>query len=253
MTNQDPIKALLEAPFSAIEIHWRTAGEKGDRVRLLAYLDARAVQRRLDEVFGVFGWQSRAIQMGSKIIGCELLVNGNDNPKNEPLWIRKSDVSDVTDIEPGKGAYSTAFKRAAASGLGIGRYLYDLGETLTDIVEWGMGTHSFKRKSGQWANYTPPVLPSRMVPQDEQGADQPPPGSASVDQGPTPAAQPPGGSQDSGPMTAAAEAVAVPNCECGIPATSFTSKKPQSVGRRFFCCAKERMDASRCDFFEWAK
>ena len=51
-------------------------------------------------------------------------------------WIKKSDGSGATDIEPVKGGLSGALKRAA-SVLGIGRYLYSLEGKWVDIKPRG--------------------------------------------------------------------------------------------------------------------
>jgi hypothetical protein len=47
----------LAAPFPADEVEWRPSGKAGanQRTSLVAYVDARTVQNRLDEVVGVGG------------------------------------------------------------------------------------------------------------------------------------------------------------------------------------------------------
>src|SRR5258707_14232431 len=48
----------LAAPFPADDVNWRPAGKGGanQRTTVVAYVDARAVQDRLDAVLGPLGW-----------------------------------------------------------------------------------------------------------------------------------------------------------------------------------------------------
>ena len=105
----------LNRPFK--RIHFRPGGGG----KKLAYIDARDVQRRLDEVFGWDGWQTYYDETQSGRVICRLSVYDSD--KGE--WITKSDCAGDTAVEGEKGAASDAFKRAAVS-FGIGRYLYNM-------------------------------------------------------------------------------------------------------------------------------
>ena len=115
------IEYKLKKPFPVNKVHWRN-GKNGMK---LAYIDARDVQHRLDEVFGVMGWQ------------CEYSVQGNSYCCSISAWddekcmfITKSNGAGQTNFEGEKGGYSDAFKRAAVL-FGIGRYLYSVkGSTL---------------------------------------------------------------------------------------------------------------------------
>ena len=53
----------LRQPFRNEDIEWRiqSSGVKDNRAwaKVLAYVQARAIQERLDEVFGILGWQVR--------------------------------------------------------------------------------------------------------------------------------------------------------------------------------------------------
>tara|TARA_R100000963_G_C4625243_1_gene91637 strand:+ start:410 stop:718 length:309 start_codon:yes stop_codon:yes gene_type:complete len=71
---------------------------------------------RLDEVFGVGGWQSRFEWVGNRMM-CKLSAEVSG------LWVCKSDGADDSNIEGAKGGISDALKRAAVQ-FGIGRYLY---------------------------------------------------------------------------------------------------------------------------------
>jgi hypothetical protein len=92
-----------------------------EKVQLLAYIDARAVQARLDAVVGPFGWSTtfRAGPGGGIICRLELVMPETGE------WVSKEDGAENTDIEAVKGGVSDAFKRAAVNW-GVGRYLYSL-------------------------------------------------------------------------------------------------------------------------------
>lgn len=117
---QDAILKQLKEPFRPEFIKWRVGQTTKDKTKAaaLAYLDAREVYKRLDDVCGCGGWQSKLIEIKDGFT-CELsiLIDGQ--------WITKSDSADFTDIESIKGGASSALKRAAAVW-GIGRYLYYL-------------------------------------------------------------------------------------------------------------------------------
>lgn len=108
----------LQAPFQAGEIEWRviTAGMSGKPYAIIApYVDARAVTRRLDEVFGM-GWKNE-ITLTPEGAVCTLMVYVDGE------WIHRTDGANYTKVEPVKGGISDALKRAAAL-YGIGKYLY---------------------------------------------------------------------------------------------------------------------------------
>ena len=73
---------------------------------MLAYVDARIVQNRLDEVVGFENWQCKHISYGPKTI-CHLGIKLNGE------WIWKSDGAGDTNVEADKGAISDSLKRAA--------------------------------------------------------------------------------------------------------------------------------------------
>jgi hypothetical protein len=112
--------SALAAEFPRDAVSWRaqTVSKNGDKGLALAYIDARDVMRRLDEVCTPGGWQDRYEVHGGKTI-CYLSIQVGDQ------WVTKADGSGDSDIEEEKGAISGAFKRAAAKW-GIGRYLYDI-------------------------------------------------------------------------------------------------------------------------------
>lgn len=120
--------AALEYPFAASEIEWRVLRATKDKTKgqVAAFIDSRAIQKRLDDVLGRENWQNRLCTVPGKDNGgtthiCEISIFYADRGE----WITKSDGAGCTDIEPIKGGLSNAFKRAA-SMWGIGRYLYNL-------------------------------------------------------------------------------------------------------------------------------
>ena len=104
-------------------MNWRPAGKGGanQRTTVVAYVDARAVQDRLDAVLGPLGWAFdwQAIHVDDKgdvtIAKGVLTVEG----------VSKSDVGPASPYEPSKGAVSDALKRTAVLW-GVRRYLYTL-------------------------------------------------------------------------------------------------------------------------------
>ncbi len=88
----------------------------------LAYIDARDVMRRLDEVCGPDGWQDEYTETPKGRVICQIGICVNTELDK---WVWKSDGAGDTDVEGDKGAISDAFKRAAVKW-GIGRYLYDM-------------------------------------------------------------------------------------------------------------------------------
>jgi hypothetical protein len=83
----------------------------------VAYVDARAVQRRLDDVCGA-KWQSLYYDVGSMLF-CKIGIQIEDE------WIWRSDTGSESNVEKEKGHSSDAFKRAAVMW-GVGRFLYDM-------------------------------------------------------------------------------------------------------------------------------
>ena len=104
-------------------------------------MDARAVQKRLDEVVGAFNWKNvySLWHDNSQICGISIF---NDD-RNE--WITKFDGAENSDIEPIKGGLSDSFKRAATVW-GIGRYLYEIDGVWVEIEPKG---RSFAIKQNQ--------------------------------------------------------------------------------------------------------
>lgn len=111
----------LAAPFRKEAVSWRaqTLTKNGDKALALAYLDARDVRQRLNEVVGHANWKSHHYDCGNGRLGCSLSIRVDGE------WIEKTDGAGDTQVEAEKGAFSGALKRAAVA-FGIGEYLYNM-------------------------------------------------------------------------------------------------------------------------------
>ena len=114
--NTKKIFDALKEPFDPKVISWRVGSTNGDKTKgiALAYIDARDVMKRLDDVMGL-EWQCRYPFVGC----CEIGIKINNE------WVWRANGADETNVEGVKGQYSDALKRAAVA-FGVGRYLYYL-------------------------------------------------------------------------------------------------------------------------------
>ena len=159
---EQTIQEKLQAPYPLDDYEWRVKSEtnKGDKVFVLCYVTARAIQSRLDEIFGPFGWKTSYHAGPCGGVVCELSCKNPDN--NE--WVSKEDVAENTHVESIKGGFSSALKRAAVPW-GIGRSLYKLKATYVPLKQ--RGEHSHQVKNGANANkymyWDAPELPAWAV------------------------------------------------------------------------------------------
>lgn len=119
-------------PFPANKIHWRIGARTKDKTKgiALAYIDARDVMSRLDDVVGPQNWQAEYPWSDNKRIVCRIGI------RIESEWIWKANGAGDTDVEADKGAFSDAFKRAAVLW-GIGKYLYALPNVWVPLTSNG--------------------------------------------------------------------------------------------------------------------
>ena len=122
----------LKEPFDENELEFKVGATNEDKNMglALAYVEARAIQNRLDRVLGVTNWQVKYREISGGFI-CSLAIRVNGE------WTTKEDGAQITDYESIKGGISSAFKRVAASGYGIGRYLYDVRNHWFSIKQRG--------------------------------------------------------------------------------------------------------------------
>ena len=162
----------LAEPFPVEDIEWRVSragmGSKGIYCNVLAYITARAIQNRLDDVCGPEKWQlqppkSMEIKPGVYAISCGISIRINGE------WVTKYDVSEPTNIEAAKGGFSGAMKRAGAQW-GVGRYLYHLTEAFAEVSETrSKGWNYAKLKDNGTVYYwKPPQLPAWAVPKEKE-------------------------------------------------------------------------------------
>ena len=165
MKTPEQIIKELQAPFKNEEIENKVGATNKEKTMGLAlfYVQARAIQKRLDEVLGFMNWKVvyREVQ-GGFLCSLSIRVNGE--------WIAKEDGAQITEYESVKGGISSAFKRAASSGFSIGRYLYDAEANWYPIRSAGRGyeftidpTPSFPEKG----TGSPTTIPTPSTPEDK--------------------------------------------------------------------------------------
>lgn len=155
----DEIMKRLQAPFAPEEIEWRVGATNKDKTKglALAFVTNRAIQNRLDEVFGCFGWKNEFREWRGNAQLCGISV------KYDGEWITKWDGASDTDFEATKGGLSDAMKRAAYQW-GIGRYLYNLEPVWVPIKQVGK---SFV------IDGPPPTLPDWALPEGYKPSKSP--------------------------------------------------------------------------------
>lgn len=124
------IWTLLAAPFDRQEIKWRVGNSfpKADTLSImpLAYIDARCVMDRLDQVVGPNNWQTKFEETNKGRVICYLSIRIDGD------WITKADGAGDTGAESEKGAISDALKRAAVQ-FGINRSMYNFDSTWVEV------------------------------------------------------------------------------------------------------------------------
>jgi hypothetical protein len=121
--NAQEIYACFIEPFEPSEVKWKPGATTESRAMALAYVDARVVMDRLDEVVGMHNWKCTHQRLSNDQVACKLSV------RIDGEWIEKEDVGSESQ-QPSEGdktkaAFSDSLKRAAVL-FGIGRYLYRL-------------------------------------------------------------------------------------------------------------------------------
>jgi hypothetical protein len=162
--SSDEIMKKLQEPFPPEEIEWRVGSTNKDKTSglALAYVTNRAIQNRLDDVFGPLNWQNQYKEWknNSQICGISVRVGTTEE------WVTKWDGADDSQTEAIKGGLSDSMKRAAVQW-GIGRYLYKLDQQWCKIKPVGnsYALAETPRLPG-WAlpeGYTPPKTPNSVT------------------------------------------------------------------------------------------
>jgi hypothetical protein len=128
------ISQELRQPFDPADVDFRVQGrvnEQTNRAQVLAYIDARAVQDRLDAVVGCGNWSfdwSPIVSDNGEVMVTKgtMTIYG----------VSKSDAGSASNFEQSLGAVSHCFKRAAVQW-GIGRYLYSLPTAWVTVERGG--------------------------------------------------------------------------------------------------------------------
>lgn len=165
----------LAAPFDPEDIGWLPKKVSGNRAMGIAYVSARAVMDRLDEVVGVGNWSDRYDILNDGCVVCSLTVTIGDKE------VTKIDVGCPSD-QPDHGdklkaSFSDALKRVAVK-FGIGRTLYRLPQVWSDY-------DPVKK-----CFVTPPQLPAWYFGNDPPKPQQQPPKREADAPKPQPAAEP---------------------------------------------------------------
>lgn len=126
MTQEETRKRLAEF-FPARDVKAIPKNIRNGTALAMFYIDARAIEERLDDVFGPFGWKdSYELSLANNgLIICHLSIwSGLE-------WVTKCDAastnkkSNLDENDRQKAVFSGALKRAAVKW-GIGRYLYSI-------------------------------------------------------------------------------------------------------------------------------
>lgn len=160
MTLQEKFKKLKD-PFPEQDIEWRPGKTKIDKAgkpkaEVLAYVTARAVYDRLDDVFGPENWTATYVRDADGVM-CKLTILCDNRP------VIKMDGSEHTQFEKYKGGISSALKRAA-SVWGVGRYLYSLPKMYAQFVPKFEPGCEWMQIDGQFFAWKPPKMPTQFLP-----------------------------------------------------------------------------------------
>src|SRR5215469_4272905 len=102
-TSVEELTESLAAPFDPREVKFKPAVVSGNRAMALAYVDARVIQDRLDDVLGVEGWSDdyECLPDGSVVCRLRLRLGGE--------WVTKVDVGGPSEQQDGGDRMKAAF------------------------------------------------------------------------------------------------------------------------------------------------
>ena len=66
----------LSVPFETTEVKWRVGSTRGDKSAgiALAYVDARVVMERLDDVLGTLNWEDQYTETAKGRVLCSISI-----------------------------------------------------------------------------------------------------------------------------------------------------------------------------------
>ena len=108
-TDPKTVTAALAAAFDPSEVKFKPGAVSGNRALALAYVDARAIQDRLDEVLGVDGWQDdyECLADGSVVCRLRCRIGGE--------WLTKVDVGSPSEQPDGGDRLKAALSDSRSS------------------------------------------------------------------------------------------------------------------------------------------
>ena len=120
MTNQQYLETILPKLKQPMQYKWRVQSfsKQKPEATCVAYIDARDVMDRLDEVCA-FGWERSHAEVKGHIYSTVTIIMPDGSR------INRTDCGTESETEAEKGESSDSFKRAAVNW-GVGRFLYDL-------------------------------------------------------------------------------------------------------------------------------
>ncbi|KAB2499841.1 hypothetical protein F8158_09720 [Bacillus cereus] len=168
----------LQAEFPVEQLGWKIINTFESQGRFFAFVapfvDARSIQDRFDEVFGIDNWQVSYEKWGEKATKCTISVFLNER------WISKEDGSEESDYSSVKGGFSNSLKRAAVLW-GVGRYLYNIKPTKVELSTRSNGPNSIYvsyQKKGYY--FIPPTM---LQQKHKQGSSKKEPSNGQVSLG----------------------------------------------------------------------
>ena len=100
------LTAALAEPFEPREVKYKPQMVKNNRCLAMAYIDARLIQDRLDDVIGVENWEDGYKILADGSVMCRLSVKLGDQ------WISKTDVGSPSEQPDGGDRLKAAFSDA---------------------------------------------------------------------------------------------------------------------------------------------
>lgn len=133
----------LEKLKEEMSYKWRVQSVNEYNASCVAYVDARDVQNKLDEVCGPDNWQCKFSEHKNNLF-CSIGILCDSKATKDSFtgakWCWKEDCGIESMVEKQKGEASDSFKRAAVMW-GVGRFLYNKPIIKLD---------SIKNKRGKW-------------------------------------------------------------------------------------------------------
>jgi hypothetical protein len=226
--NRNDTQGKLAAPFDDGDIEWRLQHvykDKGEGIAV-PYVTNRAIQARLDLVFGINGWKNEFIpwhsdgKKASQLCGISVWIYERGE------WVTKYDGADNSDIEPIKGGLSDAMKRSAVQW-GIGRYLYSMPTVYVKCDQRGssavIAKSEYKKLNKAHSDHVKKLF---GIPDAPAETDAPPGKPDKQEAPPAPAKQPPQGKQR---RDQAPDARKTANTAKPAPAPAVPPKLPAAI------------------------